>query len=75
MTEDQARGALAAFDGISGLERWIAEWPWEAAQDAWTVSGALEGWTFQMAPAPGAVRVTASGGKGAPAVWFVQAGP
>ncbi len=29
MTEDQARAALAAFDGLGGLERWIAEQPWE----------------------------------------------
>ncbi len=32
MTEAEARAALAAFDGIGGLERWIAEQrPWEAA--------------------------------------------
>ena len=29
--EDQARAALAAFDGLGGLERWIAEQrPWQA---------------------------------------------
>ena len=32
MTEDQARAALAAPDGLGRLERWIAEQrPWQAA--------------------------------------------
>jgi hypothetical protein len=31
MTEDEARAALAAFDGLGGLERWIAaQGPWQA---------------------------------------------
>ncbi len=30
MTEVQARAALAAFDGVGGLEAWIAEQRWEA---------------------------------------------
>jgi hypothetical protein len=30
VTEDEARGALAAFDAVGGLERWIAEQPWLA---------------------------------------------
>ncbi len=42
MTEDQARTALAAFDGLGGLERWIAEQrPWEAIPSGWTVPGDL----------------------------------
>jgi hypothetical protein len=29
MTEDEALAALAAFDGLGGLERWMAEQrPW-----------------------------------------------
>ena len=40
MTEDEARAALAAFDGLGGLERWIAEQrPWEATPGGWTVPG------------------------------------
>ncbi len=31
MAEEEARAALAAFDGLGGLERWIAEQrPWQA---------------------------------------------
>jgi hypothetical protein len=31
VTEAEARAALAAFDGLGGLERWIAEQrPWQA---------------------------------------------
>ena len=41
MTEAEARAALAAFDGLGGLERWIA------AQRSWQeVSG---GWTYRSA--------------------------
>ncbi len=40
MTEAEARAALAAFDGIGGLERWIAaQRPWEAVPGGWTVPG------------------------------------
>ena len=75
MTEDQARAALAAFDGLGGLERWIAEQrPWEATPSGWTVPGELQGWHFRVEPAPGGVRVVASADEGEPAVWFVPAG-
>ncbi len=48
MTEDQARAALAAFDGLGGLERWIAEQrPWQAIPAGWTVPGDLQGWRFR----------------------------
>ena len=43
MTEDQARTALAAFDGLGGLERWIAaQRPWQAIPAGWTVPGELQ---------------------------------
>jgi hypothetical protein len=29
VTEAEARAALAAFDGLGGLERWIAEQWWK----------------------------------------------
>ena len=59
MTEDEARAALAAFDGLGGLERWIAEQRWAAAPSGWTVPGELQGWRFRVEPAPGGVRITA----------------
>ena len=43
MTE--ARTALAAFDGLGGLERWIAAQSWEATPDGWTMAGEFQGWT------------------------------
>ena len=74
MTEEEARAALAAFDGIGGLERWIArQRSWEAVPGGWTVPGELQGWRFRLEPAPGGVRVVASAGRGEPAVWFVPA--
>jgi hypothetical protein len=69
VTEDEARAALAAFDGLGGLERWIAEQPWEAAQDGWRVRHPLHGWTFMVASAgAGGVRITAYMAGGSPAV-------
>ncbi len=76
MTETEVRAALAAFDGLGGLERWIAaQRPWEPAQGGWTVPGQLQGWRFRVEPVPGGVRVTASAGGGSPAVWVIPAGP
>ncbi len=76
MTEAKARAALAAFDGLGGLERWIAEQrPWEATPSGWTVPGDLQGWRFRVEPAPGGVRVVASANGGEPAVWFVPPRP
>ena len=53
MTEAEARAALAAFDGLGGLERWIAaQRPWEAIPTGWTVPGDLHPAGF-LAPARG----------------------
>ena len=71
MTEAEARAALDAFDGLGGLERWIAARPLEATPNGWTVPGELQGWRFRVEPAPAGVRVVASANGGAPAVWFV----
>jgi hypothetical protein len=72
LTEDQARAALAAFDGPGGLERWIAaQRPWEATPAGWTMPGELQGWRFRVEPVPGGVRVVASAGGGEPAAWVV----
>ncbi len=37
MTEAAARATLAAFDGVGGLERWIAAQPWLVAPGGWVV--------------------------------------
>ncbi len=75
MTEAEARAVLAAFDAVGGLERWIAERPWEAAQDGWVVRHPLRGWTFMVASAgTGEVRITAHMTGGSPTVWFVPRG-
>lgn len=76
MTEAEARAALAALDGLGGLERWIAEQrPWRAAPGGWTVPGELQGRRFRVEPVPGGLRVTASPGKGSPATWIVPVRP
>ncbi len=75
MTEAEARAALRAFDGIGSVEPWIAGRPWQAVPGGWTVAGELQGWRFRLEVVPGGVRVTASMGKGAPAVWVVPAAP
>jgi hypothetical protein len=72
VTEAEARAALAAFDGVGGVEAWIAEQrPWQAAPTGWTVPGELQGWRFRVEPVRGGVRVVASAGRGEPAAWFV----
>ncbi len=75
MTETEARAALAAFDAVGGLERWIAEQPWQATPTGWTVPEPLQGWRFRVEAVPGGVRVVASAGRGEPAVWFVPGWP
>ena len=72
MTEVEARAALTAFDGLGGLERWIAEQrPWQTTPAGWTVPGELQGWCFRLEPAPGGVRVTAFMDNGELAAWIV----
>jgi hypothetical protein len=71
MTEAEARAALAAFDGLGGLERWIADQRWEAVPGGWRVRERFQGWRFRVEPTPGGVRVVASAGRGEPAVWSV----
>lgn len=71
----EARAALRAFVGVGDLEPWIAEQPWEPTPSGWTVPVPLDGWVFRLAPVPGGVRVSASDGDGAPAVWVVPGRP
>ena len=45
VTEEQARAALAAFDSVGGLERWIAAQRWNVVPGGWVVRHSLRGWT------------------------------
>lgn len=74
MTEAEARAALRAFVGVGNVEPWIAQQAWEATPRGWTVAVPLDGWVFRLAPVAGGVRVSASTGKGEPAIWTVPAG-
>jgi hypothetical protein len=71
VTEDQARAALAAFDAVDGLERWIAAQRWEAIPDGWRVREPFNGWRFRLEPAADGLRVVMSAREGEPATWFV----
>ena len=71
MTEAKARAALAAFDGVDGLECWIAEQPWLAAPGGWVLPEPFQGWRFRVELAPGGVRVSAFMREGDPACWIV----
>ncbi len=74
MTEAEARAVLAAFDGLGGLERWIAaQRPWEAVPGGWRVREQLHSWRFRIEPVAGGVRVVMSVRGGEPAVWTVPA--
>ena len=72
MTEE-ARAALTAFDGVGGLERWIAEQRWEAIPGGWRVRGRFAGWRFRLESVAGGLRVVMSARRGEPAVWVVPA--
>ena len=71
MTEAEARAALAAFEAVGDIERWIAEQRWEAIPGGWRVRGQFHNWRFRVEPAPGGVRVVMSGIGGGPADWIV----
>ena len=73
MTEAEARAALAAFDGVGALERWIAEQPWLAAPGGWVVPEPFQRLRFRVEPVAGGVRVTAFPGDGEAAAWVVPA--
>ena len=74
MTEAEARAALAAFDAIGEVERWVAAQRWDAIAGGWRVRGQLHGrWRFRLEPVPGGVRVVMSSTGGAPADWVVPA--
>ena len=67
MTEDQARAALAAFDGLGGLERWIADESWLVAPGGRVVPEPLQGWRFRVERAACGLRVVTTVRGDAPA--------
>ncbi len=73
MTEAEARAALAAFDAIGGMERWIAAQPWHAAPGGWVVPEPFHGLRFRVEPVARGVRVRTFPDKGEPAAWIVPA--
>ncbi len=73
MTEAEARAALSAFDGVGGLERWIAGQPWLAAPGGWVVPEPFQGLRFRVEPVARGGRVRAFADKGEPAAWIVPA--
>jgi hypothetical protein len=70
--EADARVLLHNWPGVSGLEARIAGRRWKTAPGGWTVTGELQGWSFQLEPVAGGLRVAAGAAGGAPAVWLVK---
>jgi hypothetical protein len=60
MTEAEARAALAAFDGLGGLERWIAAQRWEAVPGGWRVRERFQDWHFRVEPVASGVSLVRS---------------
>lgn len=73
MTAAEARDLLRGFDGIGGVEAWLAGQLWQVESDGWAVPLDLTGWRFRLRPVPGGLQViaTAPGGR-APVVWIVH---
>jgi hypothetical protein len=71
MTEAEARAALAAFDAVGVVERWIADQRWEAVPGGWWVRERFQGWHFRVEPVASRLHVVMSARGGEPAVWTV----
>jgi hypothetical protein len=73
VSEARARTWLRTHQG-DGLEAWLAEQNWHAAEDgSWRVVADRDGWTFRVEGLPGqAVRVVARApGAGAITSWLI----
>jgi hypothetical protein len=71
LTEAEAHALLANFEGVGGLENWIAARRWKAELGGWTVLGELQGLTFRVEVIPTGLRLTAAEPGIRPAVWEV----
>jgi hypothetical protein len=74
MTEPEVRALLAGFDGVGGLEAWIAGRRWKAVPGGWTVTGELEGYAFRVEVVSVGLQIFANASDVSPAVWQVPAG-
>ena len=72
MKEAEARDLLRQYDGVGGLEVWIAGRQWQAVPGGWTVPAELQGWRFRLELVAEGVRIEASMPGGNPAVWVVR---
>ena len=71
MTENDARDLLWRF-ASDALEEWIAEQPWQAVPDGWTVAGELQGWQVRIEVVAAGLRVSAGAPDSLdPVVWVV----
>ena len=73
MTEAEARAALAAYEAIGEVERWVAAQRWEAIAGGWRVRERFQGWHFRVEPSAGGLHVVMSARGGEPAAWVVPA--
>jgi hypothetical protein len=72
MTEAEARSLLAAWDGMGGIENWLAGQRWRQTVDGWEVEQLLQGWSFEVWPAGNRLRIIASAGSGQTAEWIIS---
>jgi hypothetical protein len=75
VTEGEARTALCDFDGVGGLEQWIADQPWQMATDGWTVFTDLNNWRFRLRRVAGGVQISATAPGGEQPVRWIVSGP
>lgn len=72
MIEAEARDLLRQYDGIGGIEAWIAGQPWRPAPNGWTIARELQGWRFHIRTISGGLQIYAvAHGGGPPALWMV----
>ena len=73
ISEGEVRAVLRAHQG-DGLEAWVADQPWQAAEDgSWRVEPSRDGWTFRVEGVPGGtVRVIARAPEAGPVTaWLI----
>ena len=74
MNEAEARQLLRDCGEFGGLEARIAGRRWRAVPGGWIVTGELQGWSFQLEPVAGGIRIAVSGDIQGPSAFSVQPG-
>jgi hypothetical protein len=64
MTEADARALLRDCGGFA----WIVTRRWKPVPSGWAITGELQGWSFQLEPVAGGLRISAGAPGEAPAV-------